>query len=54
MSEHGFLTAMLALVGLEVTVGLYLTYRSIRILERIEGGGAATFLEARKILAQAR
>ncbi len=54
MTEHSFLTAMLALVGLEVTMGLYLTYRSIKILERVEGVGAATFLEARKILTQAR
>ncbi len=50
MIEHGFLAAMLGLVGLEVTFVGYLAYRVFRIAERIEGVGAATFLEARKIL----
>ena len=50
MTEHAFLAAMLALVGLEVVVVCYLTYRVFRIAERIEGVGAATFLEVRKIL----
>ena len=58
MSEHGFLAAMLALVGFEVAVlGLalgYFTYRISRILERVEGVGAATFLEVRKVLSQPR
>lgn len=58
MSEHGFLGAMLALVGFEVVVlGLvlgYLTYRIARVLERVEGVGAATFLEVRKVLGQPR
>jgi hypothetical protein len=58
MTEHGFLAAMLALVGFEVAVlGLvlgYLTYRISRILERVEGVGAATFLEVRKVLNQPR
>jgi hypothetical protein len=58
MSEHGFLAAMLALVGFEVAVlGLvlgYFTYRISRILERVEGVGAATFLEVQKVLSQPR
>jgi len=58
MSEHGFLAAMLAVVGCEVMVlGLvlgYFTYRISRILERAEGVGAATFLEVRKALGQLR
>ncbi len=41
MTEHGFLAAMLAL-------------RIFRILERVEGVGAATFLEVRKVLNQPR
>jgi len=45
---------MLALVGLEVLVLGYLTYRISRILERVEGVGAATFLEVRKVLGQSR
>jgi hypothetical protein len=58
MTEHGFLAAMLALVGFEVVVlGLvlgYFAYRISRVLERVEGVGAATFLEVRKILGQPR
>ena len=54
MTEHGFLAAMLALVGLEVVVLGYITYRIHRILERVEGVGAATFLEVRKVLNQPR
>ena len=54
MTEHAFLAAMLAVVGFEVVVLGYITYRIFRILERMEGVGAATFLEARKILSQAR
>ena len=58
MTEHWFLAAMLALVGFEVAVfGLvlgYFTYRISRILERVEGVGAATFLEVRKVLNQPR
>ena len=54
MSEHGFLAAMLALVGLEVVVLGYITYRIFRILERVEWIGAATFLEVRKVLNQPR
>lgn len=52
MSEHAFLAAMLTLVGLEVLVLGYITYRLSRILEQVEGIGAATFLEGRKILSQ--
>ena len=54
MTEHGFLAAMLALVGFEVVVLGYFTYRIFRVLERVEGVGAATFLEVRKVLAQHR
>jgi hypothetical protein len=58
MSDHGFLAAMLAVVGFEVALlGLvlgYLTYRISRVLERVEGGGAATFLEVRRVLGQTR
>ncbi len=56
MTEHAFMATMLALVGFEVLVlGLvlgYFTYRVSRILERVEGVGAATFLEVRKVLNQ--
>ena len=54
VTEHWFLAAMLALVGLEVVVMGYITYRIHRILERGEGVGAATFLEVRKVLSQPR
>ncbi len=54
MTEHWFLAAMLALVGFEVVVLGYITYRIFRILERVEGVGAATFLEVRKVLNQPR
>ena len=54
MIEHGFLAAMLVLVGLEVVVLGYFAYRISRVLERVEGVGAATYLEARKVLGQSR
>ncbi len=54
MTEHGFLAAMLALVGLEVTVLGYFAYRIARVLDRVEGVSAATFLEVRKVLGQSR
>ena len=58
MTEHGFLAAMLALVAFEVVVlGVvlgYFTYRITRILDRVEGVGAATFLEVRRVLGQSR
>ena len=58
MTEHGFLAVMLALVGFQVVVlGLvlgYFTYRISRILDRVEGTGAATFLEVRRVLGQSR
>ena len=58
MTEHGFLAAMLTLVVFQVALtGLllgYFTYRISRVLERVEGIGAATYLEARKILGQLR
>ena len=54
MTEHAFLAAMLALVGLEVVVLGYITYRIFRVLERVEAVGAATYLEVRKVLGQSR
>jgi len=58
MSEHGFLAAMLAVVGCEIVLlGLvlgYFTYRISRVLGGVEGVGAATFLEVRKVLGQSR
>jgi len=54
MIEHGFLAAMLALVGLEVVVLGYFAYRISRVLERVEGVGAPTYLEVRKVLGQSR
>ncbi len=52
MTEHWFLAAMLALVGFEVVVLGYITYRIFQILERVEGVAAAAFLEVREILSQ--
>lgn len=58
MTDHTFLAAMLALVGLQALVqGFvlgYFTYRIWRTIERMERVGAATFLEARKVLGQSR
>jgi len=54
MIEHGFLAAMLVLVGLEVVVLGYFAYRISRVLERVDGVGAATYLEVRKVLGQSR
>jgi len=54
MIEHGFLAAMLVLVGLEVVVLGSFAYRISRVLERVEGVGAATYLEVRKVLGQSR
>lgn len=58
MTEHGFLALMLALIVVLVVVhGLvlgYFTYRIYQILERMEGVGAATLLEVRKVLSQSR
>ena len=58
MIDHAFLAAMLAVVGLQALVqGLvlgYFTYRIWRTIERMEGVGAATCLEVRKVLGQSR
>ena len=54
MIEHGFLAAMLVLVGLEVVVLGSFAYRISRVLERVEGVDAATYLEVRKVLGQSR
>jgi hypothetical protein len=54
MNEHGFLAAMLAVVGLEVLLLGYLAYRTSRVLDRVEGISAATYLEIRKTLGQPR
>jgi len=48
------LAAMLVLVGLEVVVLGYFAYRISRVLERVDGVGAATYLEVRKVLGQSR
>ena len=45
---------MLAVVGLEGVVSLYIGYRVYRKSEQIEGVTAAIYLEARKILTQLR
>jgi len=45
---------MLALVGFEVSVLGYLTDRILRVLERVDGVGATTFLEVREVLGQSR
>ena len=52
MTEHGFLAAMLAVIGLEVLVVGYLAYRAYRSAQRSEAVGATTFLEVRKVLSQ--
>ena len=54
MSEHAFLAAMLAVVGLEVAAVGYMAYRVHRTSQRIEGIGAAVYLEVRKVLGQSR
>ena len=57
ISEHAFLAAMLALVGLETAVSVFFAYRGLRLLnrlERIEGVTAAVYLEVRKVLSQSR
>ncbi|MGH7331759.1 MAG: hypothetical protein ACREKS_03230 [Candidatus Rokuibacteriota bacterium] len=54
MTDHAFLAAMLALVGLQVLVLGYFTYRIWRTIERMEGVSAATLLEVRKVLGQSR
>jgi hypothetical protein len=58
MTEHAFLAAMLAvglvMLAIEAAVLGIVSYRISRILERVEGIGAATFLEARKVLDQSR
>jgi hypothetical protein len=52
--EHGFLAAMLAIVALEAVVLGIIAYRISRVLERVEGIGAATYLEVRKAFSQPR
>jgi hypothetical protein len=54
MSEHAFLAVVLAFVVLQVSFVGYLAYRAFRISQQIEGITAATFLEARRVLSQAR
>lgn len=54
MTEHAFLAAMLAVVGLEGLIALYIGYRVHKKSEHIEGVTAAIYLEARKILNQLR
>ena len=45
---------MLAVVGLETLVAIYLTYLVYRKSDQIEGVTAAIYLEARKILSQSQ
>jgi len=54
MTEHGFLAAMLAVVGLELLGVVYPASRTSRVLDRVEGATAATLLEVRKVLGQSR
>ncbi len=54
MSEHAFLAAMLAVVGLEAAWVGYMAYRAYRTSQQIEGISAAVYLEVRKILGQSR
>ena len=54
VTEHWFLAAMLAVVGLETLVAIYLAYLVYRKSEQIEGVTAAIYLEARKILSQSQ
>jgi hypothetical protein len=54
VSEHAFLAAMLAVVGLEVAWVGYMAYRVHRTSERLEGLSAAVYLEVRKVLGQSR
>ncbi len=52
--EHGVLAAMLAIVALEAVVLGIIAYRISSVLERVEGIGAATYLEVRKAFSQPR
>ncbi len=58
MTEHGFMTVMLAVVIFEALAGNlalgYLVYRVYRMSERTEELSAATYLEACKALEQHR
>ena len=54
MMEHWFMAAMLAAGGLEGVVSLYIGSLVYEKSEHIEGVTAAIYLEARKILSQAR
>jgi hypothetical protein len=54
MSKHTLLAAMLGFVALQVSVAGYMAYWVHRTAERIEGIGAATFLEVRRVLGQSR
>lgn len=54
VTEHWFLALMLAVVGLEGLIALYIGYLVYRKSEQIEGVTAAIYLEARQILSQMR
>ena len=54
MTEHWFMTLMLAVVGLEGAVCCFMAYKALRRSEQIEALTAATYLEARKALSQSR
>jgi len=53
VTEHWFLALMLAVVGFEALVAIYLAYLVYRKSE-IEDVTAAIYLEARKILSQSQ
>lgn len=54
MTEHWYLMTMLAVVALETAFVGVLTYKALRMSQRIEALTAATYLEARKALGQSR
>lgn len=54
MSEHVLMITILLFVAAQVSFVGYLAWRAFRLSQQIEGLTAATFLEARRVLAQHR
>jgi hypothetical protein len=54
VTEHWFMTVMLAIVGLEGAVAVYFGYLVYRKSEHLDGVTGAIYLEARKIPSQHR
>jgi hypothetical protein len=52
VTEHAFMSALLAVSVLETAFVGYLAYKAYRSGQQIEGLTAATYLEARKALTQ--